>query len=373
MWQDSSKSDLEALFGNKEELLAVLWQQFTRQFSKESDCILELYRLSATSNTKSCLKCKGNNVEIQHKNRVLKCLSCKKVTWLTAGTFFNRIRRARPWLAAIWLFGHGIAISASRFQKLVGVSYSTAFIIFKKLTTVIHNSMSKGYEALSSALFSDVFCKRSRETPARAHPAAEETEAISITKNHHSSAHASIESTKQQLFPQEEEEETTTISGSEIKTATSENNMTSLLSDAEQLVYDCLSDEPVHFDTICNRLNIHTGNIAAALTILELSDLVTELPGWRYIRKTCPTTPEPACISDPAIKTGVLHFLAFVRYYFQGVSRKYLQNYLGAYWCNQDNEHWKTDFLLKTCWESRPITYAEILEYTSPAMIKMML
>ncbi|MBK7837107.1 MAG: hypothetical protein IPJ49_05355 [Candidatus Obscuribacter sp.] len=29
--------------------------------------------------------------------------SLQKTTWFTAGTFFHRIRKAKPWLAAIWL------------------------------------------------------------------------------------------------------------------------------------------------------------------------------------------------------------------------------------------------------------------------------
>lgn len=384
MVHNFSISDLEAKLGSKEESLNLVWRQFINRFPEDSDCLRELYKIEAACDMQFCPECKSTNTEIQHNNRRLKCLSCNKITWLTAGTFFNRIRRAKPWLAAIWLLGHGVNISVARFHKLVGIAYSTAFVIFKKLTIVIYNNMEKEYETLSSALFSNLFCKRSRETPAKAHPVEEEAAAIE-TQNHQLFTHTNTEhKTEQELLLSaasefEEEEELKKHSPDktlEHQSPAKNEDPSNTLSDKEKLVYDCLSDEPLHFDTICSRTSLSAGDLAATLTILEFSDLIKTLPGGRYIRLTLSAPPtatsNPDYLPDSRLKTAVLNFMDFVRYYFQGISRKYLQNYLSAYWCYQSRDYWQPDSLLKACWQSHSITYAEILEYISPKLIKMM-
>src|ERR1700678_1248555 len=103
--------------------------------------------------TLKCSHCRSNNVEKDDGGRFVKCTECWKKTWLTAGTFFEYIKRPRAWLGAIWLREHGIFMSASQFHKLFGIALSSALNIFKKLGMVIENDMDEDVLAISARVF----------------------------------------------------------------------------------------------------------------------------------------------------------------------------------------------------------------------------
>ena len=98
-----------------------------------------------------------------------------KVKWFTAGTFFDGIRHVRAWLAAIWMKENGASLTSAKLHRLVGIAYSSAWHILKKINTVLQEEMQEGYD-VASTFFSITYCKRSRETPAREHPIAEQEE-----------------------------------------------------------------------------------------------------------------------------------------------------------------------------------------------------
>lgn len=52
----------------------------------------------------------------------------------------------------------------------------------------------------------------------------------------------------------------------------------------EKELYDLLSAEPVHFDLLCERTGMPTGELSASLTMLELAGIVTRHPGDWYSR-----------------------------------------------------------------------------------------
>lgn len=52
----------------------------------------------------------------------------------------------------------------------------------------------------------------------------------------------------------------------------------------EKEVYDIITSEPVHFDMLVDRLGIPVPELSAALTMLELANLVERLPGEWYSR-----------------------------------------------------------------------------------------
>src|SRR5579885_2811081 len=159
---------------SSQPLLAELWQQFNTRFPTNKDCLEELCKRACQDGTIKCRHCGSQALDTAFSARVGVCRHCRQPTWLTAGTFFHHIRLPRPWLAAIWLMERGVNISSSQFHKLAGIAYSTAWHIFNKLATVIQSEMGDNACALPSSLFSPVICKRSRETPARSHPLAEE-------------------------------------------------------------------------------------------------------------------------------------------------------------------------------------------------------
>ena len=55
--------------------------------------------------------------------------------------------------------------------------------------------------------------------------------------------------------------------------------------------------------------------------------------------------------------------VAFIRTYFDGVSHKYLQLYLAAFWCHRDRESWSPASVLRACLSHPPISYLELLHY----------
>lgn len=52
----------------------------------------------------------------------------------------------------------------------------------------------------------------------------------------------------------------------------------------EKEVYEILTNEPVHFDFLCERTGMSAGELSATLTMLELAGVVTRHPGDWYSR-----------------------------------------------------------------------------------------
>src|SRR5215472_16255662 len=140
------------------------WQEFVQRFPTEEACVEELCRLLEM--TTKCSYCANNITQRVYCARLVKCPFCLRKRRLTAGTFFHGARQVRPWLAAIFLFEQGVPFNAFQFHKLVGIAYSSAFAILKKITVVVHSALQEEDAVLvPSALFLSVFTKRSRETP----------------------------------------------------------------------------------------------------------------------------------------------------------------------------------------------------------------
>lgn len=332
----------------KEAILACLWAQFNNQFPTEEDCLEEVYKRANDGGMLKCHHCGNKDIERDYGQRTFTCLSCKKTSWFTAGTFFHHMKLARAWLGAIWLMDHGQTISSLRFQKLAGIAYSSALNIFKKLTMVIESEMGEDAIAVSSSFFSPLVGKRSRETPARAHPLAEQEE---------------IEA--QVLDNSKEGQESADVGE---------------LAPGEKEVYDVLSGEPVHFDVLCQRTGKAASNLSSSLMMLELAGLAKRIAGDRYVRHN-PKESEQfyAHAVQSSLRTEdrleptrtVSAIINFVRLNFHHIARKYLQNYLAAYWCHMDRRRWQLGALLQACLRFVHISDDEILDYVSPVMVKV--
>ena len=135
---------------------ALLWAEFNILFPTEQHCLEEIYRRAAQELLK-CRWCESQDIEKRLGDRVVRCRRCKKETWLTAGSFFHRMRSAKAWLAAIWLMERGVIVSSSGFHKLVGIAQSSALELFKKIATVIQSHMPEDGPANIKLLVSDFF------------------------------------------------------------------------------------------------------------------------------------------------------------------------------------------------------------------------
>lgn len=372
------------LIDDEEVTIALTWEQFNSKFPTETCCIEELYRRICSDGEIKCTYCGNTQAESSHSDRVIRCGSCRKEIWLTAGTFFHRIRYVRAWLAAIFFMEQGVIISSSRFHKLVGIAYSSAWTIFMKLATLIESQLAEDASCLPSALFERLFCKRSRETPARKEPIAEQEEIEKLTKEE---SVESVDNNKPTpLLRVAGRNEYFSETNCQLDTKTVSQNEKELgkvslgteFNQVENAVYEILTDEPVQFDELCARTGMRAEKLSAALTMLELAELAERLPGDRYVcsvlrRNKTPdyrNTGKTDSMTKPTMML-VDKIIDFVRVKFQGISRKYLQNYLAIYWCHADRNRWQYGSLTKLSFQSRTISYREIIEYVSPLMVKL--
>jgi hypothetical protein len=345
------------------------WQEFSIRNKTEADSVEELY----SGFNKRCLRCRycrSDKLFRKRGQRISRCLRCNKTIWLTGGTFFHRVRCVRPWLAAIWFMEHGVSISCSRFHKLLGIAYASAVAIFKKLATVIESQMGADCVAVRSSQFARVICKRSRETPAGKAPFAEE-EAFDrrcrgdgITNE---SSDVSISTGKQDY----DRESATVVNVRELVDSTCS------LSAEQKKILEILSGGPAYFQVLSERTGIPVGQLSAGLIALELEGLVKRQPGDRYVacdpepRSETLTSSFNADTNSESKATMVAAAIAFIHINFQGISRKYLQKYLAAYWFHLERNRFPGDWLLERCLQFGAISYRDILAYVSAADVKV--
>lgn len=361
---------------SSETMLASSWREFATKFPTDADSLEELYRHAGL---RKCNHCGSVYVTRIHGARTIRCTACKRKTWFTADTFFHRIKRPQAWLGYIWLFDHGIIVNPSRFHKLAGVAYDTARNIFKKLAMVMASYM-KG-NSVPSSEFAPIIGKRSRETPARAHPRAEEAEMEKKTRLE-SSPPASIRELEKNSGPSpqtthrhdnlpdnEPGQTEETCTGLSVPISSVE------LSEQERIVYRSLSEEPVTFDNLCIKLKLQAGKLSAILTMLELAGLATAMIGNRYVRSPSQNNAVAGRLASrkqAAHKTcRVTGIIDFLRQYFHAVSRKDLQLYLAAHWFMSDRAARPCSSLLQSCFRFRHVPCREMLEFVSPLLVKI--
>lgn len=363
------------------------WQQFNDEFPTEKHCVEALLMKTHMEQVYSCTNCGSRLKKRDLGSRMIRCSDCKRHTWLLAGTFFHHIKLARPWLAAIWLMEHGVAISACRFHKLLGIAYSTAWNIFKKLTTVIQTEMKEAAVSVPSSEFSILICRRSRETPAGSHPLEEQIRAEKAWGVGHLDC---SQSTEAGLFPKSHPAKMGSVAQpdqlQEETGATPPNidrageRYSSTLSPHEQQIYNLLDETKMHFDQLCQRTGLCAGEVSTSLTLLELAGLITRLAGDRYARTSVGTSDlkvgrngasRYSAKSGSAAGETVSSVIGFVRACYQGVSQKYLQHFLAVHWCHTDRARWRLGSLFRACIRFGPISEDKITEYVTPAIVNL--
>ncbi|MBY0358892.1 MAG: hypothetical protein K2W82_12880 [Candidatus Obscuribacterales bacterium] len=271
---------------------------------------------------------------------------------------------------------HGVFLSSSKFHKIVGVAQSSALQIFRKIAIVVENNMDES-ASVASALFAVVFCKRSRETPARAHPRDEQSELekglLTASEDlqkpicRKMQAHTEFEKTDGKKFD------------------------LSSFTGCEKEIFDLLGPNPVSLDFLSERLQISIGKILAGITMLELSGLIESSPGNQYVRAfeqgkvenprsrsehdgaySCRTEKKDYMMNSGEDLNSVISCsVSFIRNYFHGISRRYLQNYLAIYWYSVNRVRWQRGLLLKICLRSSGDLF-KLSEYVSSLQVKVL-
>lgn len=339
------------------------WHEFNQLYPNEESALLALYRLSEKGSSYKhddgfiCPECKSIEVELIKKNRVLRCQRCKNEVWLTAGTFFARIRKAIPWLAAIWFIDRGLTISSICLEHLTGVTQSTAWMIIKKISLVVESEISESPCCAPVYNFASEIRKRSILTPVKKKPVTE-------------------------LDISEQDDENLV-----------ETPDLSMRPEIEQSILELLSREPIQIDKLCKLIERPVPDIVAALTYLELDDLINSHSGDRYSLKSISTKNKPKFSPNelneinqrqsgqldsrssppPALAKANLisSILEFTNHIFHGISWKYLQLYIAIYWVDQDKKRWEPGRLLKACCSSDHISSKQVRAYCSSAPVKL--
>lgn len=347
MFDDRKSAELKATSTKEERELC--FARFYERFPTEAEREEAIYRAASPHG----IKCECGNLVTDRKygERTAICPRCKKKASATANTMFHGAKRLSAYCSAIFVTGEGLAISANDFSKRNGIATSSGNIILHEVSAVVVDQFGDAAELISAILCKPVG-KRSKETPAREHPKAEQIEAeklaaksAGIKRSSRANPRAMSEATR----PAKKVPE----------------------SDLEKRILDFLSIQPLQFEDLAKQASLSQTELLCALTMLELGGFVKPLPGncFAAIENDMPLSfQQPRTPVEPR---KAKHFFLFVRKTFHAISRKYLQRYLARYWCFVDRERWQFESLLEVCAKAPKKSYAQLTSYVTPLSVKV--
>jgi transposase-like protein len=337
------------------ELIEKLWPVFETRIPDDAAAMEFVLQTLLTSSALHC-QC-GTTVKKKLRSkrpRTLICKNCKKEIWFTARTPFKRAERLKAWLGAIYLMGHGAIVTSNKLAELGGTAISTALNIVRTIGLVLENERQKEKADMSievpSKEFDSLFCRRSLLTLPKVHPSTE------------------INDPKANVEPDTNQKQT----GAEADTVEQ-------LSESELEILELISNEPITADQICQRTTQSASAVASALVMLEIEGLIQSQPGGRFSRRSDNSNNKNNHDKKKTRQTNMAAAMPLVgraidstRSIRGGISRKYLQVYLAAIWCQLDRARWNEEKLLLAFLRAPEITYQDILNYESPAIASMM-
>ncbi|MBI2812156.1 MAG: hypothetical protein HYX67_15185 [Candidatus Melainabacteria bacterium] len=134
----------------------------------------------------------------------------------------------------------------------------------------------------------------------------------------------------------------------------------------QKLVYAALTSQPLEFDILYQRSGLPIAKFGAALAMLDINEIAQRHVGNKFsLKKTTATI----IVSGMEMET-IRQFLTYTKN-FHGVSRKYLQRYLAAFWTRLGVNRWSRQTLLKTIMKYPRLSRADILAYHSPKKVRI--
>ncbi len=338
------------------EKLVQTFHEFEKKFPTEKESIEFFANLVLTEIGVQCRFCSSTSIVREYGSRLYKCSQCRRKGWIFTGTFFEKMRLAKLWNATIWLYERKVRFNAWQLANLCQVAYSSALVINRKIAKVIHLLQSENAELVPSGVFMTLFCKRSKVTPANAHPKFEQ---IKLDES---------------LFVDEIEVE------EEANTRTDEiNGLSNQLTADEAQILALLSEKPLHLDDICHKLLSESGVIMATLTMLELNDLVVRHPADYYTKIAKPKKKSKDMKARQDLINHYLHlskveeFVDYAISNYHGFSRKYLQFYLAKFQAAIQDGFMAPGKILQECLRQESFSYSQMLEYVSPAEVAFLI
>lgn len=377
--------------------------EFYEEYKTEADCSEAIYS-KICEHGLTCGNCRGQDFERGYAERMAKCRRCKKRMSITSGTFFAGMRKPRAWLLPIWLMERGEQVSKNKLHEILKISYSTVWEICTRITFVLMTAMRQEVQeaSLPSSCFISRVFRRSILTPATMHPSTEEIYFQFERSSRYPAGGTQDETESQQMKYGHDQSANFTDSnqvtiGLHSAGQTERRNQSEekqpnngSISEEDRRVYDTVTAQPISFDKLCHSLSMETAAVSASLTNLELEGLIERTAGNSYFRTTRNGQGSHKHKAkserfeesfEPSMKTRNRLFkepiatlracLNFISKKFQGVARKYLQNYAAAYWCHWDRLRWSNSALLTACSKFTYISRADLLAYVSPGEIQL--
>ncbi len=347
-----------------EDRISLLKEQFDQEFPTEEDCVEEVFKHLFPDGKLICRSCSTYTSGRKYGCRFARCPSCRKKIWFTAGTFFHSAKKIRLRFAIAWMLDHSAVLNSFSLHKLFDVSISTAWCGLQEVSTVLFRNIHESATSVHSSRFLSIFSRRSRETPAGMHPI-----------------------TEQERFETQLQEESRTIliadknsiDHKELSSTQSEN----CLSNAEEnpkrdrtkpsletQICDLLSVEFRTFDQLVFETKAGIPELSEALLMLELGRKVERNIGGVY--KLIKVSSKKETVSIDLLVAPIAKMTQFIENTYQGISRKYLQNYLAlACFHNTHSGRNRVGSLLHLCIRSEKITYQEILRSICPEFVML--
>lgn len=328
---------------------------------------------------------------------------------ITVGTLLERCRRAEPWVMAIWLTERGVPLSSVRLHQIAAIAQSSALNILRKIRVVVQSEMEVGTILMPSSEFTSIMNRRSLETPSRLHPRTEEEQYLRERTTDEPESDGAANSVSRSKDPLE----------------TALLFMPTILHDKVRLVWAKLEEGPMFFDDLVEALGLSVPELNSIMGAFEIDGLIERLGGNRFVRPDCfdartlqrdncaratsqyrdgfegqhvltgndskringhPVKDDlPGCEQQRCGAQSLIHdshsneswdklrtrVVKFVVRFFNGVSRKYLQLYLAAFWCFADKLLGRDDYIFRLCLTSPPQRYMELLQYVSHSPVKI--
>lgn len=307
------------------------------RIGSEEDYKIDAMRKIAQNNVLICKNCNRATPFTTNGERSKLCIHCQKPVWVTADTMYKRARLFRPRAIIIHWKENGVIISANQAAKLLKVSNHLVNMIFKQIGIMIQSQIPENASEIETSEFIEIVSRRTLKTPADVPPADEENAVLREDES----------ATKDRVID------------------ASHN-----LSDNEKKVLEVLSEKAQHFDVLFEQTQLSVSDLSSTLMLLELRGWLDVLTGDKFALKKKVV----ACnrVQD-ADKEGftTTDFIYYIKDFFQGIGRKYLQPYASLRWISIDRERWPNNSLANLFASFPHISYDEILAYDTAPTIKL--
>ena len=291
--------------------------------------------------------------------RILACRQCSREIRFLARTCFRYVKQLKAWLGAIYLKERRVLITSYRLTRLCNIAFATAHNIVTTLAYHLQKELElkPSTDVYSAPLnsFIKILFRRSLISASYKHP-----------------SEPPDESNRNNSQTQTEHESQRFSGSSESARDCAAGNIDIDLTETDMVVFDAIQQMPISQDSLCIATEMNAAQVSAALVMLEVSGLIEALPGNLFIR--CKQRETPSSSGAPKDSLTAIGFRAFltIREIYGGVSRKYLQLYLAAFWCHLDSVRWHQDSLLKILLRGKSIQFQEVLSYVSPLTVSIM-